>query len=119
VRSIRKNALEDVTTLEEGWQFQKSWEHGPFYVIGRLWEDLGIRKIIEEAAREGERSVPFGRAVFLMVANRSLAPRSKLGCYERWMTVLGSSIPMIMNFLPKTWRWPTSSWSEWKRRGRQ
>jgi hypothetical protein len=85
VRSIRKNALEDVTTLEEGWQFQNGWEHGAFYVIGRLWEDLGLRKIIEEAAREEERSVPFGRAVFLMVANRSLAPRSKLGCYERWM----------------------------------
>jgi transposase len=84
VRSIRKNALEDSTTLEDGWHFQNSWEQGPFHVIGKLWEDLGIRKIIEEAAQTEERSVPLERAVFLMVANRCLAPRSKLGCYERW-----------------------------------
>jgi len=83
VRSIRKNALE--TGAEEGWKFLNSWEHGPFYVIGKLWESLGIRKIIEDAARKEDRTVPLERAIFAMVANRCPAPRSKLGCYDRWL----------------------------------
>ena len=79
VRSIRKNALE--TPLAEGWRFLNAWDHGPFYVIEKLWERLGIRKIIEDAAREEDRTVPLERAIFTMVANRCLAPQSKLECY--------------------------------------
>jgi len=32
-----------------------------------------------------DRSVPFERAIFVMVANRCLAPASKLFCYESWL----------------------------------
>lgn len=71
--------------MEEGWKFENSWEHGAFYVVGKLWESLEMRKIVETAAKEEERKTPLERAVFAMVANRCLAPRSKLGCYERWM----------------------------------
>jgi len=85
VRSIKKNVLETPGLLEPGWTFQNSWEHGPLYVVSKLWESLEIGKIIAEAARQEERSVPFERAVLAMVANRCLAPRSKLGCYERWI----------------------------------
>jgi transposase len=85
VRSIRKNALESPGLLEPGWTFQNSWEHGPLYAVSKLWESLEIGKIIVAAAEHEERAVPFERAVFAMVANRCLAPRSKLGCYERWM----------------------------------
>jgi len=84
VRSIRRQSPE-YTAEVEGWTFQNSWEHGGLHVIGRLWESLGIRDLMEKAAREEERMVPLERAVFVMVANRCLAPRSKLSCYERWM----------------------------------
>ncbi len=84
VRSIRRQSPE-YTAEVEGWKFQNSWEHGGFHVIGRLWESLGIRELMEKAAREEDRTVPLERAVFVMVANRCLAPRSKLSCYERWM----------------------------------
>ncbi len=85
-RSIRKNApLDSIAELEEGWRFVDSWEHGPFHVISHLWGQLGIGKIIEDAVKKEDRTVPFERAVFAMVANRCLAPSSKLGCYERWM----------------------------------
>jgi hypothetical protein len=85
VRSIRRQSPEYGEALEEGWKFLNSWEHGAFYEVAELWESLGIAKIIKEAAREEERRVPVERAIFAMVANRCLAPRSKLGCYERWM----------------------------------
>ena len=85
-RSIRKNApLDSIAELEEGWRFVDSWEHGPFHVTSHLWEKLGIGKIIQEAVKKEDRSVPFERAVFAMTANRALAPSSKLGCYQRWM----------------------------------
>lgn len=84
VRSIRRQSPE-YTAEVEGWKFQDSWEHGAFYAIGRIWESLGIRKIMETAAKEEDRTTPLERAVFVMVANRCLAPRSKLGCYELWM----------------------------------
>jgi transposase len=85
VASIRRQSPESGAGLEEGWKFENSWDHGAFYVVGKLWESLGIRRIVEEAAKKEERKTPLERAVFTMVANRCLAPRSKLGCYERWM----------------------------------
>lgn len=84
VRSIQRHSPEYKAEVE-GWTFQDSWEHGPFYVIEKLWERLGIKDLMEKASREEDRTVPLERAVFAMVANRCLAPRSKLGCYERWL----------------------------------
>jgi len=85
VASIRKRlSLEELAGLD-GWQFEDSWEHGAFHAVSELWEKLGIRNILEQAVKEEERSVPFERAVFAMVANRCLAPSSKLCCYEQWL----------------------------------
>ena len=84
--SIRRHAsFEAVAELEEGWTFVNSWEHGPLYVIEQLWEGLGIGKLIEKTLSSEDRSVPFERAILAMVANRCVAPASKLGCYERWL----------------------------------
>ncbi|MFW6120091.1 MAG: transposase, partial [Petrotogales bacterium] len=59
-RSIRKNApLESMAELEEGWTFVDSWEHGPFHVISHLWRQMGIGRIIGEAMKKEDRSVPF------------------------------------------------------------
>jgi hypothetical protein len=77
VRSIKKTTIPDL--LETGWSFQNSWEHGPLYVLEKMWKDLGIEQVIREKAGD-----LFERTIFLMVANRCLAPQSKLGCYERW-----------------------------------
>jgi hypothetical protein len=74
VRSIRKNAMESPGLLEPGWTFENSWEHGPLYVVAKLWESLEIGKIIAESAQDEERSVPFERAVLAMVANAASLP---------------------------------------------
>ncbi|MCG2817233.1 MAG: IS1634 family transposase [Candidatus Aminicenantes bacterium] len=86
-RSIRKNApWESIAELEEGWTFVNSWKHGPFAAINHLWKQAGLEKIIEQAVKKEDRTVPFERAIFAMVANRCLEPSSKLDCYERWMS---------------------------------
>jgi hypothetical protein len=35
VRSIKKTTIPDL--LETGWSFQNSWEHGPLYVLEKMW----------------------------------------------------------------------------------
>jgi hypothetical protein len=85
VASIRKRlSLEELAGLD-GWQFEDSWEHGAFHAVSELWEQLGLRGILELAVKDENRSVPFERAVFAMVANRCLAPSSKLCCYDQWL----------------------------------
>ena len=69
VASIHRQAPESGVKLEDGWKFENSWDHGAFYVVGRLWEQLGIRRIVEAAAKGEERKTPLERAVFTMVAN--------------------------------------------------
>jgi len=84
--SIRRHgSLGAIAQMEPGWKFIDSWEYGPFYLLCVLWERLGIRRILEKALRGEDRSVPFERTILAMVANRSLAPASKLFCYESWL----------------------------------
>gem|GEM_PF-2021023 len=83
--SIRKRlSLEELAGLD-GWQFEDSWEHGAFHAVSELWEQLSLRGILERAVKDENRSVPFERAVFAMIANRCLAPSSKLCCYDQWL----------------------------------
>lgn len=83
--SIRKRLSLDELAELDGWQFEDSWEHGAFHAVSELWEKLGLRKILERSVKREDRSVPFERAIFAMVANRCLAPSSKLCCYETWL----------------------------------
>ena len=84
--SIRRHAsFEEIVELEPGWQFITSWVHGPFHVISALWDRLGIRQVLEKSLHAEDRTVPFERSIFAMVANRCLAPASKLCCYESWL----------------------------------
>jgi len=84
--SIRRHAsFETISDLEPGWRFIDSWEHGPFHLLSILWERLGIQHVLEKALAGEERSVPFERSIFAMVANRCLAPASKLFTYDNWL----------------------------------
>lgn len=42
VRSIHRQSPQYRAEVE-GWKFQNSWEHGPFYVTEKLWQRLGIK----------------------------------------------------------------------------
>lgn len=84
--SIRRHVSFDaIAALEPGWRFVNGWEHGPFHVLGALWDQLGLRTLIADAVRDEDRRIDYERAVFAMVANRCLAPASKLCCYESWL----------------------------------
>jgi hypothetical protein len=62
-----------------------AWPFGSVYVLGQLWKELGLETLLGRLL--GERGVrqPFERALFAMVANRAVAPYSKLYCWEQWL----------------------------------
>lgn len=81
-------ALEDV-------RLHASWPYGGVYVLEQLWQELGIDTLLAERLQRERIRQPFERALFAMVANRALAPASKLACWEQW---LAEEV-----FLPSAW----------------
>jgi hypothetical protein len=59
--------------------------YGGLHLLRGLWERLGLGEALEQAAAGRPTAARLAEAVFLIVANRALAPVSKLGLYERWL----------------------------------
>lgn len=71
--------------LLDDFELLPSKEYGGFYVVEQLWERLGLREIVGRLKRpRGIGRIPHETALLAMVANRLLAPSSKLACYE-WL----------------------------------
>jgi len=65
---------------------------GGAWILRRLWERLGLDRVMKEALRDRAFSSPVEWAIFAMVANRGLAPSSKRAV-EEWVredVVLGN-----------------------------
>lgn len=65
-------------------RFIESRPLGGAWVLAQLWERLGIPAAIQKALAERNFRSPVERALFAMVANRCLAPASKLAV-EKWV----------------------------------
>ena len=61
-----------------GLSFTESRPLGEAYVLDRLWARLGIGKAMRAMLGETRRDVAVERVLFALVANRALAPSSKL-----------------------------------------
>jgi transposase len=62
------------------WQICRSY--GGIYFIAELWKKLNFEKLLTKHIRNRNYSTPIVQAIFAMVANRCLAPRSKLALTE-------------------------------------
>ncbi len=83
-------------------RIRDSWPYGGVYVLEQLWKELGIDKVLLGQARSKRTAAPFERALFAMVANRCLAPYSKLYCWEQWLreeVFLPSAKPLGLHHL--------------------
>ena len=73
----------------EGLEFAESRPYGGAYVLDRLWQRLGIGTILTGLASSGRGrprdAAAAERVLFGLVANRALAPSSKLAASE-WMS---------------------------------
>jgi len=70
--------------LETPFEFLGAKEYGGTYLLGGLWERLGIGGVLKKLASEREFGVDVERLLFALVAQRALAPGSKLAA-ESWV----------------------------------
>jgi transposase len=64
-------------------EFKESRPLGGAWALQQLWTEIGIDRVIKKGLRKRSFSAPIERAIFAMVANRALAPKSKLSV-ESW-----------------------------------
>ena len=69
---------EEALAAEPDVKVLDAWPYGGVYVLGRLWHELEIDKVLG-------RGSDFERALFAMTANRALQPYSKLYCHQQWL----------------------------------
>lgn len=83
---LRRVAPEEIAAARPDWTLRDAWPYGDLYVLERLWAQIGIPERLPALTRDDtRRTLPVERACFAMVANRCLAPASKLYCYEQWL----------------------------------
>jgi len=77
-------------------EFLGSREIGPCWLLDGLWKRLGITNAIESLVKEHRFRTPIERMLFAMVAQRIVAPGSKLSI-ERWLekSVLIEGLPSV------------------------
>lgn len=67
----------------QGFEFLAAREQGRPHVVGALWSELGIGRALARVARSRHYRSDVERAIFAMVAQRTIAPASKLEA-TRW-----------------------------------
>lgn len=95
---------EDAQALEaqgRGLKFEYSRPAGGALLLKGLWERIGIDKCLAQALNDRSFTSPIAAAVFALVANRALAPCSKLAV-EEWAAMdvhLGIDEPLQVQHL--------------------
>lgn len=82
---LRRCDPDDIVADMPGWRLVDAWPYGDLFVLETLWKRLGLDDIIAKQARGRKLGFPVERALFAMIANRALAPASKLYCVEQWL----------------------------------
>lgn len=82
---LRRCDPEEIVAELPGWRVIDAWPYGDVFVLEALWKRVGLDKIIKNRARGRKFEFSVERALFAMVANRAVAPCSKLYCYEQWL----------------------------------
>ena len=72
-------------TTGDDLKFIKARPCGGAYILKELWKRLNIDKRLETVLKDRSFTAPIKQALFAMVANRALAPSSKLAI-EQWAT---------------------------------
>jgi transposase len=98
---------EDALAIQGTWgeqrslAFVKSAPMGGAYLLRRLWEHVGIPRLLARSLNGRSFSSPIEWALFAMVANRALAPASKRAV-EEWVredVALGNPEPIALQHL--------------------
>ncbi len=100
-RFISPGDAQFIEAERRGIKFESSRSAGGAIVLKGLWDRIGIDKCLADALKDRSFTTPVRDAVFAMVANRALAPCSKLAV-EEWAeydVYLGSEKPIQVQHL--------------------
>ena len=84
-RFIDPNDVVQLTSQGDDLKFIKARPAGGTYLLRQLWNRLNIGMRLKSALKDRSFTAPIEEALFAMVANRALAPSSKLAI-EQWAT---------------------------------
>ena len=82
---LRRCAPEEIVAENPAWRLVAVFRYGDLYVLEQLWRRVGVGEVIGEVLGKRQYGFDVERALFAMVANRALAPSSKLYCSEQWL----------------------------------
>lgn len=82
---LRRCSPEEIVAEHGDWALVDAWPYGPVHVLEQLWQRLGVADAIAGQVEGRKLEFSVERALFAMVANRALAPCSKLYAYEQWL----------------------------------
>ncbi len=82
---LRRCAPEEIIAENPSWQLLDAWSYGDVYVLEQLWRRVGIGEVLREVLGKRKFDFDVERALFAMVANRAVAPSSKLHCWDQWL----------------------------------
>ncbi len=86
---------------ENPFKFINSYPAGGAYLLRALWDRIKLRQCLNEALKDRSLTAPIEEALFALVANRALAPSSKLAV-EEWASMdvyLGNQDPIEVQHL--------------------
>jgi hypothetical protein len=88
--------IEETLGLETGFEYLGSRRLGGMWFLDALWKKLGVGGALERLLTDHRFRTPVERLIFAMVANRALAPSSKLAL-EDWVAdeVLIPGLPAV------------------------
>ena len=88
--------IEETLGLETGFEYLGSRRLGGTWFLDALWKKLGVSGALERLLTDRRFRTPVERLIFAMVANRALAPSSKLAL-EDWVAdeVLIPGLPAV------------------------
>jgi hypothetical protein len=82
---LRRCSPEEIVADMPDWRLVNAWPYGTVFALEALWRRLGLDEVVGRLSGPLKLRFPVERALFAMVANRAIAPSSKLYCYEQWL----------------------------------
>jgi hypothetical protein len=80
---LRRCSTEEIVAENPDWRLVDAWPYGRVFALEALWRRLGLPEVLGRLSAPLPVPFPLERALFAMVANRALAPSSKLYRYEQ------------------------------------
>lgn len=63
-------------------------EFGPVYLFRKIWDKIGLGRVLRKLMDDGEIASQFDEAIFAMVLNRLMDPNSKHYLFKQWVQTI-------------------------------